>query len=122
MGDEVTKTDAEWREQLTDEQFEVCRNKGTERPFTGKYTDSRPVGGKISCEPAIDPSKKLDVAAHEWSALFKVPPLTRNDGLLWQGHRKKLLGQLWRRNIPERNDPGLRLPTCNSVLVEVLLQ
>jgi len=44
MGDEVTKTEAEWREQLSPEQYEVCRNKGTERPFTGKYTDCKETG------------------------------------------------------------------------------
>ncbi|MFQ5661384.1 MAG: peptide-methionine (R)-S-oxide reductase MsrB [Gammaproteobacteria bacterium] len=33
----VTKTEDEWREQLTREQFEVCREKGTEQAFTGEY-------------------------------------------------------------------------------------
>ena len=37
MGDRVEKSDAEWREQLTAEQYEVCRRKGTERAFTGRY-------------------------------------------------------------------------------------
>lgn len=35
----VTKTDAEWRQQLTSEQYDVLRNKATERPYTGEYDD-----------------------------------------------------------------------------------
>jgi peptide-methionine (R)-S-oxide reductase len=37
MTNKVEKTDAEWREELTPEQYEVLRRQGTERPFTGKY-------------------------------------------------------------------------------------
>jgi peptide-methionine (R)-S-oxide reductase len=37
MTEKVVKSDAEWRVELSPEQYEVCRRKGTERPFTGRY-------------------------------------------------------------------------------------
>ena len=33
----ISKTDDEWKKQLTEEQFKICRKKDTERPFTGIY-------------------------------------------------------------------------------------
>jgi peptide-methionine (R)-S-oxide reductase len=35
--EKIVKTDQEWRELLSDEEFQVCRQKGTERAFTGEY-------------------------------------------------------------------------------------
>jgi peptide-methionine (R)-S-oxide reductase len=42
--EKVTKTEEEWKKQLTPEQYAVARQKGTERAFTGKYYDSHEKG------------------------------------------------------------------------------
>jgi peptide-methionine (R)-S-oxide reductase len=44
MGDRVEKSDQEWREQLTPEQYEVLRGQGTEPPFTGEYVYTKSAG------------------------------------------------------------------------------
>ena len=44
MSKKVHKTDAEWRAQLTPEQYRVMREKGTERPHTGKYAQTTDAG------------------------------------------------------------------------------
>ncbi len=44
MVDKLVRSDAEWRQELTAEQYEVCRRKGTEGPFTGKYNDCKDEG------------------------------------------------------------------------------
>jgi peptide-methionine (R)-S-oxide reductase len=44
METKLTKTDEQWREELTHEQYEVLRRQGTEPPFSGKYTYSKEDG------------------------------------------------------------------------------
>ena len=44
MTDEIEKSDAEWRAQLTPEQYRVTREHGTERAFTGQYNDLKTPG------------------------------------------------------------------------------
>jgi peptide-methionine (R)-S-oxide reductase len=42
--EKIKKPDEEWRKELTDEQYYVCRQKGTERAFTGRYWDHHEQG------------------------------------------------------------------------------
>ena len=44
MAYEVEKSDAEWRAQLSKSEYDVLRKAGTERAFTGEYTDTKTVG------------------------------------------------------------------------------
>ena len=61
--DKVSKTDAEWRSQLTGEQFHVARKKGTEPAFTGEYWKTKDPGTYycVCCgEPLFDSKTKFD--------------------------------------------------------------
>ncbi len=63
MADKVTKSEAEWRERLSPDQYEVTREKGTELPFTGKYHDSKKEGVYlcVCCgTPLFDSDHKFD--------------------------------------------------------------
>jgi peptide-methionine (R)-S-oxide reductase len=44
MPDRVRKTDAEWQAELSPEQYRICREKGTERAFTGQYWNTKDAG------------------------------------------------------------------------------
>ena len=55
----IVKTDAEWRQQLTPEQFHVMREKGTERPFTGALVNNH-ADGLYHCGACNAPLFKSD--------------------------------------------------------------
>jgi peptide-methionine (R)-S-oxide reductase len=63
MVDKVRKSDAEWRAQLTAEQYDVARKKGTERAFSGKYWDNHAEGTYrcVGCgTPLFDAATKFE--------------------------------------------------------------
>jgi peptide-methionine (R)-S-oxide reductase len=66
------KDDEYWREKLTPEEFSVCREKGTERPFSGEYWNSEEQGVyhcKCCGEPLFQSESKFD-AGCGWPSFF----------------------------------------------------
>ncbi|MDT8453180.1 MAG: peptide-methionine (R)-S-oxide reductase MsrB [Gammaproteobacteria bacterium] len=63
MSDKIKKTDAEWQAQLTQEQYRVTREAGTEPAFSGEYNDNKEPGiyTCICCdEPLFSSEEKYD--------------------------------------------------------------
>jgi peptide-methionine (R)-S-oxide reductase len=63
MTEKIHKSDAEWRKELTPEQYYVTRQHGTEPPFTGKYCDSKETGTYVCVccgQPLFDSGKKFE--------------------------------------------------------------
>jgi peptide-methionine (R)-S-oxide reductase len=72
MADRIEKSDAEWRAELSPEQYHVCRQGGTERPFTGKYNDFKGKGQFVcSCcgNPLFTADAKFD-SGTGWPSFF----------------------------------------------------
>jgi peptide-methionine (R)-S-oxide reductase len=63
MVDKIRKSEAEWRQQLTPEQYSVLRQKATERPFTGEYVHEK-TQGVYTCaacgQPLFDSAAKFE--------------------------------------------------------------
>lgn len=73
MTEKIKKTEEEWQQSLTAEEFVVCRQKGTERPFSGKYNDSKEQGTflcRCCDEPLFSSTAKYD-SGSGWPSFFE---------------------------------------------------
>ncbi|MDH3191264.1 MAG: peptide-methionine (R)-S-oxide reductase MsrB [Nitrosopumilus sp.] len=73
MTKKISKTREEWKSELTPEQFEICINKGTEPPFSGKYCHIKEKGVyKCSCcgESLFRSDTKFD-SGSGWPSFWK---------------------------------------------------
>ena len=73
------KTDDEWRTQLTPEQYQVTRRKGTERPFTGIYHDCKDHGVYrcVCCSSVLFHSDDKFDSGSGWPSFIR-PGVTAN--------------------------------------------
>jgi peptide-methionine (R)-S-oxide reductase len=76
MADKIEKSDAQWREQLDDEQYQVARKAGTERAFSGKYWDCKDDGTYhcVCCDAPLFKSDTKYDSGTGWPSFFE--PLT----------------------------------------------
>lgn len=85
MVEKIEKSDAEWQAQLTPEQFAVCRQHGTERPYTGEYNDCKDSGTYVCVccgHPLFSSETKFDSGTgwpSFWTPLDKGSVETRVD-------------------------------------------
>ena len=73
MKDKIQKTEEEWKRELSTEQYQVCRMKATEPPFTGKYYDSKQSGMYrcVACgNELFDSATKFD-SGTGWPSFYK---------------------------------------------------
>jgi len=71
--DKIVKSPDEWRQLLSAEQYDVCRRKGTERPFTGKYNACKDAGTYVCVccgNPLFSSETKFD-SGTGWPSFYE---------------------------------------------------
>lgn len=73
MSEKVSKSEQEWKSQLTPEQYRVTREAGTERPFTGKYYDCKDEGVYkcVCCGAELFSSETKYDSGSGWPSYYK---------------------------------------------------
>jgi methionine-R-sulfoxide reductase len=73
MMEKIQKTDEEWRAQLTQEQYEVTRRKGTEAPFCGAFYDHKQDGTYycVCCDLPLFSSSHKFISGTGWPSFFQ---------------------------------------------------
>ena len=73
MAEKVKKTEEQWQKELTHEQYRITRQKGTERPFTGKYHDHKERGKYVCvcCENELFSSEKKFDSGTGWPSFWE---------------------------------------------------
>ena len=77
MTEKLKKSDAEWKTELTDEQYHVTRERGTERAFTGKYYKTKDAGTYtcVCCGQELFSSDTKYESGTGWPSFYQ--PLTK---------------------------------------------
>ena len=89
MTEKILKKDDEWRQQLSPDQFRICREKGTEPAFSGNYWDTKETGTYqcVCCGSELfDSSSKFD-SGTGWPSFYQAinseKVATKEDGSLF---------------------------------------
>ena len=72
MPDKNNLSDSHWKEKLTPEQYEICRNKGTEAPFSGEYLNTKTTGtySCLCCGNTLFHSEKKFDSGTGWPSFW----------------------------------------------------
>ncbi len=73
MTEKIRKSETEWRQELTPEQYHITREKGTERPFTGKLNDNKQPGVYhcVSCGAELFRSDEKFDSGSGWPSFYQ---------------------------------------------------